>query len=249
MNDTITLSNGTIFVKKMYSEYSVEQLKEVISCCKNIKVICHTLKIHYSYNNHIKSFIEAHQIDTSHFLTSKDTKRIPIKERLVKGCSNVKPDTIKNYLLREKIVENNCSVCKIPPVWNELPLTLQLDHINGDHSDNRVENLRLICPNCHTQTDTFTGKNRRDYVEKKCKKCKKQVKNSNITNYCGKCINMMCSLCKDNEREEGAYRCKDCKDKKRPKLLCKKCSLPINTTRHSSGFHKECNTYRGDPKV
>jgi hypothetical protein len=47
----------------------------------------------------------------------------------------------------------------IGPNWNNKGLVLQLDHINGVHNDNRVENLRILCPNCHSQTDTFCAKN------------------------------------------------------------------------------------------
>ena len=43
-------------------------------------------------------------------------------------------------------------------IWNDKKLSLQLDHINGDNSDNRLENLRFLCPNCHTQTETYCSK-------------------------------------------------------------------------------------------
>ena len=52
-----------------------------------------------------------------------------------------------------------CEVCEIPPEWNGFSLNLQIDHINGLGWDDRPENLRFICPNCHSQTDTFCGKN------------------------------------------------------------------------------------------
>ena len=60
--------------------------------------------------------------------------------------------------MKEKNWKNECSNCHISE-WNNKPITFQLDHINGDHCDNRIENLRFLCANCHSQTDTYTGKN------------------------------------------------------------------------------------------
>jgi hypothetical protein len=66
---------------------------------------------------------------------------------------------LRNRLIKEKIVAYECSVCKTFE-WNGNPLSLQLDHIDGDSSNHLLENLRLICPNCHSQTDTWCGKNK-----------------------------------------------------------------------------------------
>lgn len=64
--------------------------------------------------------------------------------------------TLKKYLI-EKVGEL-CSDCGIGGRWNEKPLILQLDHIDGNSDNNFVSNLRLLCPNCHSQTDTFGSK-------------------------------------------------------------------------------------------
>lgn len=56
---------------------------------------------------------------------------------------------------------NECAICGLPPKWNNKPLVLHLDHINGERKDNRIENFRLLCPNCHAQTETFSWKNYR----------------------------------------------------------------------------------------
>ncbi len=57
-------------------------------------------------------------------------------------------------------IPNICNECGQPPVWNGKPLTLQLDHINGVWNDNRIENLRILCGHCHSQTSTFCGGNK-----------------------------------------------------------------------------------------
>ena len=65
---------------------------------------------------------------------------------------------IKKRLIKQKIIEYVCRDCGIDGNWNGKKLSLQLDHINGVNNDNRIENLRFLCPNCHSQTENFSGK-------------------------------------------------------------------------------------------
>lgn len=67
---------------------------------------------------------------------------------------------VKWRLLREGLLENRCQICGISE-WQGQPLSIHLDHINGVRNDHRFENLRMLCPNCHSQTDTYGAKNRR----------------------------------------------------------------------------------------
>ncbi len=71
---------------------------------------------------------------------------------------------IKRRLIAGGLPER-CAICGLGPKWNGRPLSLQLDHANGVHNDNRRENLRLLCPNCHSQTATFAGRRRRSSGE------------------------------------------------------------------------------------
>jgi HNH endonuclease len=68
--------------------------------------------------------------------------------------------TVKRRLLEAGILENVCDECGISD-WRGKPLSIQLDHRNGIRDDHRLENLRMLCPNCHSQTETFAGKKRR----------------------------------------------------------------------------------------
>lgn len=73
--------------------------------------------------------------------------------------SNIKRRLIQDYGWEEKCALPDCP--NPYPTWRGKPLSLQLDHINGISNDNRFENLRFLCPNCHTQTDTFGSRNRK----------------------------------------------------------------------------------------
>ena len=70
------------------------------------------------------------------------------------------PTTIRQRF-KKIYPQKNCCVCKIDTMHNNKPLEFHLDHINGNKKDNRLENLRWICPNCHSQTSTYTGKNKK----------------------------------------------------------------------------------------
>lgn len=87
-----------------------------------------------------------------------------IKKWLQTGDTGMGVDTtirgvIRDYILKEQ--ENKCAICGIPNIWNNLQLNFVLDHINGDASNSRRENLRLVCPNCDSQLPTFKSKNKK----------------------------------------------------------------------------------------
>ena len=90
-------------------------------------------------------------------------KFIPLSEILVENSTYTNIARLKIRLLREGLLEAKCHEedCGLTE-WKGKPISLQLDHINGDNLDHRIENLRLLCPNCHSHTDTFAGKNKRN---------------------------------------------------------------------------------------
>ncbi len=66
---------------------------------------------------------------------------------------------IKKRVIEQQLVPYHCSVCNIGPVWNDKPMPLILDHMNGKNNDNRIENLRFVCSNCDSQLDTYKSRN------------------------------------------------------------------------------------------
>jgi 5-methylcytosine-specific restriction endonuclease McrA len=120
-----------------------------------------------SYNHRrIKERILDLRLDTSHFASivylrnrGIEKRRLPLEEVLVENSTYKNMRSLKNRLVNENILKYQCYECGQGETWNEKPLSLQIDHINGISNDHRVDNLRLLCPNCHSQTATYCGKN------------------------------------------------------------------------------------------
>ena len=91
---------------------------------------------------------------------SRKYSRYRLEDILVEDSTYTSMNRLKNRLKNELDYPQVCSCCGIGTLWNGLSLILQLDHVNGVHNDHRLGNLRLLCPNCHSQTDTFAGRNK-----------------------------------------------------------------------------------------
>ena len=103
---------------------------------------------------------------------------LPVSGYLVLNGQYIGSSDLKKKLLRENIFVYECFICHIKE-WQNKTLVLELDHINGNKHDNCLENLRLLCPNCHSQTPTYRSKNRKTIRKRQvctCKYCKLQYK-------------------------------------------------------------------------
>src|SRR6185436_4248661 len=103
-------------------------------------------------------------LDFSHFKNRKEylkeyRQEMPLESVLVEE-SSFNRSGLKKKLFKYNLLKNECYICGQLPIWNNKPLALQLDHINGVSNDNRLENLRILCPHCHSQTESFAGKNK-----------------------------------------------------------------------------------------
>jgi hypothetical protein len=116
----------------------------------------------------LDNFISKHNIDTSHWTGQGHLKnkknpwnksKNKTEDLLVTG-STFQTFKLKQRLLNEGLIQNKCFECGIIS-WNGKEISLHLDHINGKSNDHRIENLRMLCPNCHSQTDTYCAKNKK----------------------------------------------------------------------------------------
>jgi len=82
-----------------------------------------------------------------------------IKKRITNLEDYATRSGVRRVIIKDGLLPYECSECGINE-WNNKELSLHLDHINGKNGDHRLENLRFLCPNCHSQTETYTGKNK-----------------------------------------------------------------------------------------
>ncbi len=109
--------------------------------------------------------------------------KVSLDELLVKSDSPLWTDAKQRIISSGTLGPEMCSKCGVGTEWQGEPLVLQLDHINGDSKDHRRENLRLLCPNCHTQTKTWGTKSQRKIY--RCPDCSKVI--CKQAHFCGSC--------------------------------------------------------------
>lgn len=147
------------------TKYSKELLESIVRESLNVSEVLRKLGLTVSGGNHrhVSSRIKHYGLDTSHFKSG--VKRDKTPRTLKRSAENILVRGAKQKVhhlrraLEEVGVKEICFECGQVPVWNEKPLRLQVDHIDGDNENNLQENLRFLCPNCHTQTATYGARN------------------------------------------------------------------------------------------
>lgn len=117
----------------------------------------------------VKELVKAHGISTAHFTGQGHGRGRPSAYRktadeILRRLPDGAPRARREQLLRalgERGVAYECGICGTGEVWRGKRLVLEIDHVNGDRRDNRLGNLRFLCPNCHAATETWCGRNRR----------------------------------------------------------------------------------------
>lgn len=105
-----------------------------------------------SNHNTVKSRLDKYNIDYSHFNNLQRVERT--EENVFIENSTASQKVLRDWYKKGAYTEYVCSICGQEPFWKGKPLTLILDHINGHNRDDRLENLRWVCPNCNQQLDT-----------------------------------------------------------------------------------------------
>lgn len=180
-------------------KYTDEQFIEAVRSSTSVSEVLTKLGLKPAGGNYEQfwSNTKRLQIDTSHFtgqahLKNKNhdwaTKR-SLSEILIENIYT-NSYRLKRRLIFERIFSHKCSLCENFE-WLGKAIPLELEHINGIKTDNRLINLCLLCPNCHAQTPTYRGKNRKTYLSKikyNCLTCNKLLSQKRKSGKCISCI-------------------------------------------------------------
>jgi Zn finger protein HypA/HybF involved in hydrogenase expression len=169
------LSFFFIFIIMRY-KVTKEELENAVKKSESVASVCRILNIRPVGGNYrtLHSKFKKWNIDSSHFtgqgwnvgLKFKPSVKRPLSEILVEDSDYGSISKLRGRLIKEGVKEHRCESCKLTE-WLGQPIPLELDHINGINTDNRIENLKVLCPNCHAQTPNYRGRNKLSALSEK----------------------------------------------------------------------------------
>jgi Zn finger protein HypA/HybF involved in hydrogenase expression len=155
------------------SKLNLEEVKKVVAETLSASEACRRLGLStHGSATRFRSFLDKNQIDYSHWTGQLWSKgKTSLDDSRIKSTGNTEDQVfcidslasatyVKTLIIKKNLLPYICSICGMQPFWNGKILKLQMDHINGIRTDHRLENLRMVCPNCHSQTETFGSKNK-----------------------------------------------------------------------------------------
>ena len=236
-----------------FENYTKEELQEILDNSNTFKEVLRKIGLSGIGNNYntLHRYIDKYNLSTDYIDKHRkdvqshskyDTKE-SFTEAVEKGICKIKSKSMIERLVEYELKKYCCEECGVSN-WNNKPIRLELHHKNGINDDDRLENLQLLCPNCHSQTDNFRAlnishvektKNKRIRKKKLCPICEeKEIKLS--SNMCRECyeklrrlsnnkINMdndeqkkdLCPICKINYKNKTSEMCSECRKKERTK--------------------------------
>lgn len=211
----------------MKEKYKKENLSKIVAESFSLSEVLRKIGLESKGSNHktLSKYIDVYGLDTSHFrgqtwnkgMANTDyTASVKLDEVLTQN-TNFASSILKKRLIKEGLKQNVCEICGCDGTWMDKPITLELHHINGDHYDNRIENLQILCPNCHSQTENYR---KRYEIRGNKPKPKKRKEYICICQNCGK------EFKSDRERK---FCCRECYNS----------SLAVDTKLHSVKITKE----------
>lgn len=154
----------------MRTQYDQEKLNEVVSSSFSVANVCRELGLKPCGGNYktINNKIKEWNIDISHFTGQAWNqgdrfvnfgKKYKLNDILIENSPYNNTTHLKERLYKENYKKKECEECHITS-WNNKEIIFELEHINGIPNDNRINNLKILCPNCHSQTSTFRNNKR-----------------------------------------------------------------------------------------
>lgn len=195
--------------------FSKEELQKIVNMSHSLKDVIR--KIGYatdsgSNSKTVKKRLDKYNIDYSHFETLNGIQRTA--ENIFIENSTACQAVLRRWYIRGNYTEYKCSICNKPPMWQGRPLTLILDHINGNNKDDRLQNLRWVCQNCNSQLETTNGKNyknrkprtqntkRQPSINFRCIECGRPIIQKSNSGMCIKCVNLFKRACERPDRDK-----------------------------------------------